>query len=504
MDETSKPAVLPVCAATFSLLLSLLAAATDDVLNPDGMLYVDVARVFVEQGFGAALGKFNWPFLSMLIGALHVATGLSFIVASHLLDAIVLAALSAGFVLLYRESGGPRAWVAAAVIVLSPFLNEYRSYVIRDFGYWCFGLWSILFFVRFCREQDWVNALAWQLCVLAAVAFRIEAVALAALLPLYCGLLPRERLRAWLRADALFLAGLAGLAALVWLDVVPLTNLSRLQYLQSFLSWSALTEDFQGKLAVVTGHLQAAPSANDAPALLIGGAIGIFFRQIVWGLGVWVLPLAAGLWQRKLRPFDFAQDRLAGWGALPWAMTAVALPVLVFAFRDMFLSNRYPGLLILLLSLPAARMLDAYLPPLAEAWRKHPLRTGVIVAALSLWAVDAAAVTQHHKRYLRDAAEWAEARIPREARFFANDATLYFYSGRGFTQEIRFAHQPADALGGEIERSDWLLLRVRKSDREIFQVALGARPELRLAARFENQKGDAVYALRVEHPASGN
>lgn len=194
--------VMACLAVAISLLLSLLAAATDDVLNPDGMLYVDVARVFVEQGFGAALGKFNWPFLSMLIGALHVATGLSFIVASHLLDVIVLAALSAGFVLLYREMGGPRAWVAAAVIVLSPFLNEYRDYVIRDFGYWCFGLWSILFFVRFCREQDWGNALAWQLCVLAAVAFRIEAVALAALLPLYCGLLPRERLLAWLRAAA--------------------------------------------------------------------------------------------------------------------------------------------------------------------------------------------------------------------------------------------------------------------------------------------------------------
>jgi hypothetical protein len=483
-------------AAAFSLLLSLIATATDDVLNSDGMLYVDTARVFVEQGIGAAFRGFEWPFLSLLIGAASVATGLSYIAAAQLLDALTLAALSAGFVLLYRESGGRRDWVAAAVIVLSPFLNEYRSYVIRDFGYWCFGLWAILFFVRFCREQDWPNALAWQSCVLAAVAFRIEAVALAALLPLYCGLLPQTRIGAWWRVNAVFLAGVLGLLALTVLDIVPPAYLRRFQYLQSFLSWSVLSGDFSGKIAVVAGQLQAAPSSDDASALLIGGAIGIFLWQTVRGLGVWVLPLAAGLWQQR-------SLRLAEWGAVSWAMFAVAAPLLMFTVRDLFLSARYPGLLVLLLSLPAARMLDEYLPSLDEAWRNHPLRTGAIVAALSLWTLDAVAVTQHHKRYLRESGEWAEAHVPPDARFLANDSALLFYSGRGFAYVDPRVSNPVEILSSGGGGHDWLLLRVRKGEAGLFEAARGARSEWRLMARFENPKGDAVYALRVERPATG-
>lgn len=487
-----------VVAVAISLLLSLLSVATDDVLNSDGMLYVHTAQVFVEQGFSAALAKFNWPFLSVIVGVLHTGTGLSYIVSGYLLNAIFLAALSVGFVLLYREIGGPRAWVAAAVILLSPFLNEYRNYLIRDFGYWCFGIWATLYFVRFCRrDRSWRDALGWQLCVLVAAAFRIEAVALAALLPLYCGLLPRQRLSAWLRVNVVFLVGLLGLITLTMLDIVPLANQARLNYLRSFLSWSVLSGDFANKMAHVAEHMQAVPSISDAPAFLIGGAMGIFVSETVSGLGVLLsLPLAAGLWQRKAR--------LAEWGALSWATFAVAVPVLMFALRDLFLSGRYPGLLILLLSLPAARMLDEYLPRLDETWRKYPLRVGAIVAALTIWTGDAVIVTQHHKLYLREAGEWAEEHVPQTARLFANDDTLYFYYGRGYTRTAQYADNPVMAVKPVAGKYDWLLLHVRKEDTGAFEAALATRPELRQAARFENPKGDAVYALRVEQAAAGN
>lgn len=484
-------------AAAFSLLLSLFAAATDDVLNSDGMWYVHTAQVFAEEGVNAAFAKFSWPFLPVLIGLLHVGTGVSYIVSSYLLNAVLLAALSAGFVLLYREVGGPRAWVAAAVILLSPFLNEYRNYVIRDFGYWCFGVWAILFFVRFCRrDRRWRDALGWQIGVMAAVAFRIEGVALAALLPLYCGLLPRERFGAWLRVNVVFLASLLGLMSLIMLDFVPLANQARFRYLQSFLSWSVLSGDFTGKMAAVTGHLQTMPSISDAPAFLIGGAIGIFVRQIVWGLGIWSLPLAIGLWKHKLRFKD--------WGELSWAMFAAAVPVLMFALRDLFLSGRYPGLLILLLSLPATRMLDVYLPRLDETWRKHPLRVVAIIAALSAWTVDAVAVTKHYKLFLREAGEWAEEHVPQTERVFANDDTLYFYYGRGYTRTAQYADNPVMAGKPVAGKYAWLLLHVHRQDIGNFEAALAARPELRQAARFENPKGDAVYALRVEPAASGH
>ncbi|HLF96032.1 MAG TPA: hypothetical protein VI457_02725 [Methylococcaceae bacterium] len=484
-------------AAGFSLVLSLLAAVTDDVLNSDGMWYVYTAQVFVEEGSSAALAKFDWPFLPVLIGLLHVGTGLSYVASSYLLNAVLLAALSTGFVLLYREIGGPRVWVAAAVILLSPFLNEYRNYVIRDFGFWCFGVWAILFFVRYCRRhRSWQDALGWQLCVLAAVAFRIEGVSLAVLLPLYCCFLPRQRFSAWLRANIVFLAGILGAIALVMLDIVPLTYLRRFEYLQSFLSWSVLSGDFTGKMVVVSHHLQGIPSISDTPAFLIGGALGIFVRQTVGGLGLLGLPLAAGLWQRRLR--------LAEWSVLSWAMFAAAVPVVMFALRDLFLSGRYPGLLVLLLSLPAARMLDEYLPRLDWMWKKYPLRLGVIVVALSVWTVDSVMVTRHYKLFLREAGEWAEAHVPPAARLYANDDTLYFYYGRGYTREAQYADNPVLAAKPVTDAYDWLLLHVHRQDAESFQTKLAARPELRLETRFENPKGDAVYALHVEPAAAGN
>lgn len=476
-------------AVALSLFLSLLSVATDELLNRDGMLYVSTARVFVEQGIGAAFAKFNWPFLSLFIGALHAATGLSYIASAHVLNAGLLAALSGAFIFLYREIGGPRVWVAAAVIIFSPYVNEYRAAIIRDPGYWCFGLWAILFLARFCRRgQAWTDALGWQAFVVLSIAFRIEAVALAALLPLYCMVLPGGRLRAWLHCNILFLGGLF---VLLMSDVVSLGETSRLRQLQSYLSWTVLTGDFNAKLAVVTGQLQHAASQGDARALLFGGAVGIVLQQVAWGLGILALPLLIGLRQGKLR-----RDAL---GPLPWAMGAVALPVLLFTLRDMFLSGRYPGLLVLLLTLPATWALDEYLTQYAGQLRKRVVCTGVAALALILFTLDAVITTDYRKHYLREAAAWAETHVPAKARFYANEGALYFYSGRDYPH-LPFVDAPLDDLRRESGRNDWLMLRVSKKDVEPFENLLKGRLDLRQEARFENPRGDAVYALRVEPP----
>lgn len=476
-------------AVVLSLGLSLLSVWTDDVLNRDGMLYVQAARVFVEQGIVAAFGAFEWPFLSMFIGAMHVVTGLSYLVAAQLLHAGLLAGVGGAFVLLYREVGGRSAWVAAAAIVISPFLNEYRAYVIRDAGYWCFGLWAVLFFTRFCqRGRSWPDALGWQVCVALAVAARIEAVALGALLPLYCGFLSSRRFLAWLRCNALFLVGLLSLVAFGFIEGIPLGGNKRVQVLGSYLSWSHYAGDFEAKAMLVAEYLQAAQALEDARAALVGGALAIFVRTVFWGLGLYNIPLLAGLWQGRL-------GRV--WAnPLPWAMAAVSLPVLVFTLRDMFLSGRYPGLLVLLLTLPATWALDEYLGRFAATLRKHPVWAGALALALAAYTLDGAVGTDHKKRYLREAAAWAEANIPKDARFYANEGALYFYSGRDYPHRP-YDDEPLADLTREAGSYDWLMLRVSKKDVDRLDAVLKERYDLLEAARFENPRGDRVYVLRT-------
>jgi hypothetical protein len=56
-----------------SILLSLMAIAASTAPNPDGMLYIETARIYLEGGVDAALALYKWnTIFIVIISRLHI------------------------------------------------------------------------------------------------------------------------------------------------------------------------------------------------------------------------------------------------------------------------------------------------------------------------------------------------------------------------------------------------------------------------------------------------
>ena len=147
-----------------SLLLSALAVAVDPVVNNDGVWYLSVAKVFASGQLSEAIRldvAYQWPFYPFLIGSLTGLTGLDVELSAWLLNALFASAATVAFVAISRELGGDRQTrlFAALIILTIPLLNDYRSFVIRDIGYWACYTWGLFYFFLdlVCFEFYFVN-----------------------------------------------------------------------------------------------------------------------------------------------------------------------------------------------------------------------------------------------------------------------------------------------------------------------------------------------------------
>src|SRR5690606_4389031 len=93
-----------------------------------------------------------------------------------------------------RPASPPRLrWFAVMVILLYPEINEMRYFLIRDFAFWAFALWSLSLLVDYSANARLGSAIGWCLCVLLATAFRLEGLLLLALAPLALSLPQRNQ-----------------------------------------------------------------------------------------------------------------------------------------------------------------------------------------------------------------------------------------------------------------------------------------------------------------------
>ncbi|MEE8262090.1 MAG: hypothetical protein V3R83_06450, partial [Gammaproteobacteria bacterium] len=175
-----------VLAVLVSIILSAWAVFLDDVINNDGILYLQIAELLDRGEWQAAFQLYKWPFYPFLISLVAKVPGLDYEYAAHLLNAALTALTVVCFISLVRELGGEKTTILAAaiVILLYPGANEYRSFIIKDTGYIAFYLLSLLYFFRSLRSPGWGQVVAWTSSILVAALFRIEGFVFVAMLPL--------------------------------------------------------------------------------------------------------------------------------------------------------------------------------------------------------------------------------------------------------------------------------------------------------------------------------
>lgn len=171
-------------------------------INPDSVIYFEQARLFAKNDWQGMLGVYQWPFYSACIGIVHKLTSLSIQASAQLLNMLFFGLATASFLRLITLAGGSNRTLIMGMLLL--FSSQYivgdvLEMLMRDEGFWAFYLTALVFFIRYIQHQKRWDALHWQLCIIIATLFRIEAILFLLFLPLACLLDSSTQLKTQLR-----------------------------------------------------------------------------------------------------------------------------------------------------------------------------------------------------------------------------------------------------------------------------------------------------------------
>jgi hypothetical protein len=475
------------------------------VINNDGILYLRVAALFDQGDWNGGLALYGWPFYSLLIAALHRWSALSFEHSAHLLSALFFAVTVFSFVTLVKDLGGARRELliaAAALILLHPASNDYRSFVIRDAGYWAFYLVGIVLFLRFQRESGAKRALGWGAAMWVATLFRIEGSVILSLLPFVLLVKPNASLK---RRLALVLQAHAVLIALVAAALAGYLFAGRLLQWGRMLDLILFLQQFGEQLS--TGLQQKATALDQAilneysSQYALAGVIALLF-VILGAKAIAVLNVVyAALAAHGLSRFAPGPEVRATLACLVLLNLAI---VIVFLVPMFYLQGRFVIPLALILMLPAPFSVTS----LYEGWRAR--RGGeagakqwlfpAVCGALLLVGADSLLSFGPSKDYLKQAGVWLKQNTRSEAKLYSDSEIVTYYADKPATNWKReFSREEAlKLIDCEGERGyDYLALTVSRKQPEhasLVTTKLKRAP----VARFRNKRGDEVLIFVVQ------
>jgi hypothetical protein len=376
-------------------------------------------------------------------------------------------------VALARDLGGDRRlqWLAAAVVLAHPWLNQSRALVVRDAGVWAFGLFALVMLLRLDRPGRGRAALRWAACSAAAVLFRADAAARLAAAPLALALHPdlprRERMTAGL---ALLLAAVpAAAGAAVWLLGHP--------------AYAMSPAPFRDAAAALASSFPLPYGREYAPFILVLGLAAVPVVKTIKAMGLVHAALAAIGIARGGPPSRF--HRTALWATLG----AAALPMYVHVLRLLFVESRY--------TVFATLVLCAWAPfGLASLVRAGaPSRRAAATGAAALLALALAASLPFRPApapHIREAAAWIRANAG-GARLHTNSLQLAYHSRAKVDWHVVNNAAVNGAWDGVMLRQgDLWAVRVGPGE-DAERLRLEQARQLQRRASFVGPDGDAVY-----------
>ena len=496
-----------------SFLMSLIVVVGDDLINDDGILYLDVATKFLQGDWASAIATYNWAFYPFLIAGFSKISFLEVETAAHVLNAILYGILTYVFIRCIEELGGNRrvAIIAAILLFTNVSVNEYRDIITRDPGYWAFFFTTLLFFLKYINTEKNKYIAGFVISVIVATLFRIEGIVFALALPFILVLRHSEHRIRLLSNPVLISVCLAGLLiALLSMD---------LAYIQKEFS------PFLGRLIdpLIYFHGTAGKILSGAEAkvdLLVQHVIGYYNKQI--GVEIYISILFTIMLMKIYKVTGFVAVLFSVWSGISniqrkritdfkviISFITINLIVLaIFLLNQGFLSSRYVVTFGLLVTLIAAFGLEAFFyssSPQAfgmnATWHK---RSKIFIVVLLVYAFfDGVISTGVSKSYIRESGEWIKNNVSASERLLASETTLYYYSGRSIEKED-MSKLRADIFNNKIinfdslklNNYDYLAIKIKDKQKKLRNTVvsvMGQEPIHRSA----NERGDSVLVFKV-------
>ncbi|PKO34139.1 MAG: hypothetical protein CVU34_08980 [Betaproteobacteria bacterium HGW-Betaproteobacteria-7] len=467
-----------------SLLLSLISLAGMVGPNRDGMLYIETANIFNEEGWTAAKANFDWVFFPIAIALFSRLTGLEAELAGYVLNALLLAGAAASLVAITRRQF-PEATTAAIFVALAlPGLNEYRFDLIRENGYWLLCLLAVVAALRWQKNRTWSSALLPQFCLGGAALFRVEAVAFLPALFLWGLMLNapswKDRLRNAAQLNSLALLGAIASGPFLLVQGFEFTH--RLsEYLTAANPFVAKT-----KFATATQALAAALpsySVDEVTSILFFGLFSIIPVKWLDMLGIFVIPLAYAL-----RPAQF-RDRLATWNLMGYLLLIYTLVLTAFVTYQLFLTGRYVSFLATL-TLP---LVAVGVHELVTRWPR--LKWPVIMLCIVLALSHVISLSKDKKTQFREAGQWLASQAQMHERIYLDSPRTGYYAGKAY-RKLRHQSLTPEQIeeAARTGRFEYYVFEIRRKDKD--RETWVSSMDLQEIQRFRNQSGDAVVVFQ--------
>ena len=472
-----------VLALIASLAMSALHVWLDPLMNPDGVIYLLAAEAWLSDGYAAAAAMFPIPAYSVLIGVMHELSGLGLLASAQCLNALLVALLIVGLQrLTWVLGGGLRAQLLVISFgLLLPELNGFRSFLLRDFGYWACSVWALALLVSYSRTPRPAAAVGFVVLAVIAATFRMEAVPLLLVLPLALFLMPSRRGAAaalWLPT---VLASALGFGLLTTTDAMPS---GALQLARSLLS--ELPAHFQQRLAAFGSQVLDPHFHDYAGYGLTGGLLAMLLVHTAIAASP---PLAAvatvGVLQRQLGALQPPSAPLL-WGATLLTLAGMAC----VAISRGIVQTRYAMPIGLITTVVAAFTIDHWLAIATRADVRRRVR--VVLALLLVYLLaEGGFALWNSKRYYVDTAAWLAAHTDPAARIFSRDVRVIYLANRPVDAAALNPDTAAMATPQSLPQYDYWLVHDRAGTRSDDVLAGWA-----CVAEFVNRKGDGWRIFR--------
>ena len=414
-----------------SFMLTFYAVSVDPIINPDAIIYLSAAEEISSGNFANAFELYKWPFYSIAIAAFESTLGVSSQNAAFILNALMQALSIIGFLACVHALGGSKRTIiiAAVLILLFPSFNKYRSFIIRDAGFLAFYFWSLyhLFLaVQFDQIKRYIYAF---ILMFMAMLFRIEAVAILAIVPaylMYSNSNSRRSRFVWLSltiiGSAILFLGIS-----IWLfgEQSKVNGNGIFSLLLS--SMEQLQTSLQFKLHVIREQLLNEFSLRVAPAVLIISVACITIYETLRRLAY---IFAFFSWHAIKNQLVLENAKLKNIFFLLCAIQVVLL--FLFALINMFLVSRHTMALTLtiLLLTPFSleyffhRWQNRFTIPLGSLKVTIPFFT-VVLILLAIDGID----LKTNKLEMIEAGQWLSEITQENTGIYSNQPLLLHYAG---------------------------------------------------------------------------
>ena len=475
--------ISPVQTAFFgSLLLSLAAILTGPTINRDGILYIETARIFLQDGFSATFKLFDWPFLPILMALVSKLSGIGLEKTGHLLNALFMAGACAFLVASAQRRLPEAIWSICLAVLALPGLNHYRDELLREYGCWFFTMLSFWLALRWSEYPRWGSALLVQLTLGIGALFRPESLAFFTAFILWQIIeAPREdKIRRVLMIGCVPLVGAFVILALI-IDG-QFASIGRLGSIQDFFDPVKKQALFEMKAQALAAAL--IPYAKDrAGSILFLGSLAIIPLKFLNQLGLFIVPFVYLFQGHRLR------TALSRAPLFAWAFLAHLIVLSAFIIDWQFVAGRY----VAVLSLLAAPFIGFGFWELSKRFPrwKHVM----LLLSFVIMFSNAVSFRQGQPYFIR-AGEWLAINSNENSRIYVESPRTAYYAGLQQNQVSDPRNRPGKTEGIPLGNYDFLVLEVPHSDTDI-ELWL-TRNKLRVLQRFESSQHDSIIIATKE------